>query len=274
MRTSVNDPLTPETATAGAGDISDFQAVDDTPSVWSSLFSFLWKLLWVVIGIVTIMTVTFPYLFPQWADEYQNTLKELRIAADTPKFLKNAKSVDWKEAFTRTNFDNLRYVGTGLHPQFRANPGLKPTTWYTGQVFIMKRYVTTRDWLVYTKSNFESDAVNIDEPMTDIDQADAAEYCRNQGGRLPTWRELDLAYYFKFTRKWQGKTGRILKPNLVFNITPEYSLWTGSAQGDGYYESDNFRIFNPGLKEPIYYDDGHEAENLGFLCVKDEIRKK
>lgn len=275
LRTSVNDPNNSlDTNQCGAtGNISDFQTVDNTPGFWMIIFSTLFKIFWVAILVLGIASIVLPYLFPQWAEKYRQELEEMGIAANTGRFIKNAASVDWKDAFNKVNFDNLRFVGTGRHPELKANPGLKKAVWYTGQTFIMKGYVLEYDWLKATE-DFEGEKVaDLLLPATDMNQAQASAYCENQDGRLPTYDELGLAYYLAFTKNWQGKTGRFLKPNLVFKINPQISLWTSTAQGEGFLTRDNFRIFTGGLKNQRYEDDGFESEAIGFLCVKNEAAK-
>lgn len=275
MRTSVDDPNSaPETTTATCN-VSDFQAVDNTPGILMTLWSLLVKIWWVLFIVFGLAAIAFPYLFPQWAENYKEQLSEMGIAANTGKFIKNVRQVDWKNAFDKVNFDNLRLVGTGLHPQFDSTPGLKIGTWYTGQIFIMKSYVREYGWFKYSEGMDEQEELGeiMKSPATEIDQADAEAYCQAQGGRLPSWEELNLAYYFAFTKKWQGRTGNFLKPNLIFKINDKYSLWTNTAQGKGYLQGDNFRIFTPGAVGERYEDDGFESVKLSFLCAKDEVKK-
>lgn len=274
MRTSVNDPASPVETTTQAGNISDYQAVDDTPGIFMTLWGLFVKLWWTVFIVLGIAAMTFPYLFPQWAENYKEQLAEMGIAANTNKFIKNARQVNWKDAFDKVNLDNLILVGTGRHWQFKATPGLKAATWYTGQIFIMKGYVNEYNWFKHSEGLDDPEMkISMSSPATDIDQADAAEYCQTQGGRLPTWKELDLAYYFAFTKKWQKSTGNFLKPNLIFEVNKKISLWTNTVQGAGMLKGDNFRIFTPGLNDARFEDDGYESVKLGFLCVKDEAKK-
>lgn len=274
MRASVDDPNDTIETTPTSSSVSDFQAVDNTPGILMTLWSLLVKIWWIAFIIFGLAAIAFPYLFPQWSENYKNQLSEMGIAANTAKFIKNARQVNWKDAFNKVNLDNLRLVGTGLHSQFDLTPGLKNGSWYTGQVFIMKDYVKEGDWLRYYYSKLEQeDEADMLSPVTEIDHSNAADYCRSQNGRLPSWDELNLAYYFAFTKKWQGNTGNFLKPNLVFKIDSKHSLWTNTAQGKGFLRRDNFRIFTPGAADEHYEDNGFESIKLSFLCVKDEDKK-
>lgn len=195
------------------------------------------------------------------------------IAADTNKFVKNAREIDWKSAFNKVNFENLRFVGTGRHPQFKAQPGLKNGAWYTGQVFIMKGYVREIDWLRLA-DDYKGEAFEgMLSPATEVDHSQATAYCEENGGRLPSYEEISLAYHFAFTKKWQAKVGNFLKPNLALKINGQHSLWTNTVEGAGYLKGDNFRIFTPGANTERYEDNGFESAQLSFLCVKDEIKK-
>lgn len=274
MRTSVDDPNNPPEIVTTSGDISDYQAVDNTPGMWSVIWGLIIKLWWIVFIVLGLAAIVLPYLFPQWAESYKKQLSEMGIAANTNQFIRNARAVNWKDAFDKVNFDNLRLVGTGRHKQFKVMPGLKNGAWYTGQVFMMKGYVSEADWFKYSEGMDEEEVNQMMlVPVTEVDQADAQSYCQAQGGRLPSWEELSLAYYFAFTKNWQGKTGEFLKPNLIFEIDNKHALWTNTAEGSGFLKGDNFRIFTPGLADERYEDDGFESAKISFLCVKDEVKK-
>lgn len=269
-RTTVSEANEPSVVAAPNSSTSDYESVDDTAGPVFSIISLFVKAWWLWVLIIGAAALSFPYLFPSWAENYKKELQEMGTAANTTLFIKNAKDVNWNKAFSSMNLEYLKLVGTGRHPQFKETPGLAEGTWYTSNGFIMKSYVTEKDFIKYaTGENLEGFGDNL-SPATEIEQGDAAEYCQSQGGRLPTWKELSLASWFAFTKKWQGKTGDFLKPNLKFEITSKYSLWTSSPEGDGFYTRDNFRIFTRGKKDNRFEDDGVESATISFLCIKDE----
>jgi hypothetical protein len=193
------------------------------------------------------------------------------IAANTGRFLKNAQKVDWKEAFNKANLKNLKLVGTGRHPRFKKEPGLRDQYWYAGKFFIMKSYVSEGEWLRFFDEKIKGKFNHM--PATYIEHFDAARYCDSQKGRLPTYEELEIAYKIAFNKKWQKAVGDILKPNLILGIHGQYSLWTSTPEGDGFYNGDNFRLFTPGINDEHYKDDGFSDATLSFLCVKDETAR-
>ena len=109
MRTSINDPYASEDAYSGT-DIGDFQAVDNTSGVFVTLVNLFIKMLWLLVVILGLAALSFPYLFPDWAQNYKKELQEMGIAANTGRFLKNAKKVDWKAAFSEVNLANLYLI--------------------------------------------------------------------------------------------------------------------------------------------------------------------
>jgi hypothetical protein len=271
LRESVSDPQTsPDTTCCGG--MSDYQAVDSTPGLFMSLVYFVMKIWWLVFIIFGLAALSFPYLFPDWAQKYKAPLREMGIAANTGKFLENTGKVDWSEAFSSENLKNLFLVGTGSHAQFKRDKNLsKENFWYTGDVFIMKRYVTDFEYIRHKDNIFKVDGEMV-FPASEVDHDEASEYCHAQGGRLPSHLELAKAYHFATTKAWQGKTGNLIKPNLTLDIHQEYSLWTATPQSDGFFEGDNFLVFTPKIDEFYYEDNGYSSESLSFLCVVDEIK--
>jgi len=277
MRDSIlaaNNPLEAEAATTTT--ISDAQAVDDTPGGISVLFNLFIRVLWILTVSIGLCAISFPYFFPQWADENKDALKDLSIAVNTSHFIQTAKSVDWDKAFSKISLENLRYVGTGMHPLLRNNPGLKSGTFYNGKGFIMKTYVLQGEFLKFI-GDLEKDAIlelDLLKPVTDVDHGDAQAYCQAQGGRLPYAEEIDLSLYWaKRFSKEKGGIITWLKPNLEFHITPKFALWTLDRQGDDYMTRDNFLAYTPGAIEHKFRDDGDDSENLSFLCFLPESKK-
>jgi len=273
LRSSVSDPNQPSATAIPDSKTSDYESGDSTPGPLWSIAAFFVKTWWLWTVIVCLAALSFPYLFPHWADNYKKELSELGVAGNTARFVRNAQDVDWKKAFSNMNIRYLKLVGTGKHPEFQKTPGLKEGAWYTGQGFIMKSYVTERDFIKHETGEIVDPVPDSLLPATEIEQGDAAEYCQAQGGRLPTWEELSFAAWFAFTKSWQGATGNWLKPNLEFKITPEYSLWTSSPEGKSFLTRDNFRVFTKGKKDSLFIDDGDESSKIGFLCIKDEAKK-
>jgi len=269
MRTSVNDPNTPDVGVTSSNTMSDYASVDDTPGALLSLGGFGMKIIYAFTIVFGVAALSFPYLFPRWAENYKKQLSEMGTVANTGKFFKNAHDVDWKAAFSKQNLKSLMLVGTGRHPQLKANPGLKAGVWFTGEVFIMKDYVTEKDFIKFKEGISIDNVPDSLTPATNVDFASASVFCKVKGGRIPTWEEISYAYWLVFTKKWQGKTGDFFKPNLRLSINKKYSVWTSTAQGDGYATRDNFRIFTPGKEDSRYEDDSFDASNLGFICVKD-----
>ncbi len=271
-RTSVDDPAQAPPAPAECYGMSDFEAVDNTPGLFMTLFSFFIKIWWILFVFFGLCALSFPYLFPDWSTQYRKQLSEMGIAANTGKFIKNAAKIDWKSAFNAISLRNLRLVGTGFHPQFNTDENLEKNYWYTGEVFMMKRYVTDLEYRRFSENIFKLPDAEDDMlyPATGIEHGEALEYCRARGGRLPTWEELRRAQHLADTRQWQGKTGDFIKPNLEFSVWKDYALWTNTPEGDGFFSVDNFAIFMIGGKEVVYEDDGYEYDNLGFLCAINE----
>lgn len=276
-RTSINDPDQSPPASAECCGMSDFEAVDNTSGTVMTLFSFLTKFLWGVIILLGLCALSFPYLFPDWSTQYRKQLSEMGIAANTGRFFKNASEVDWKSAFNALSLRSLRLVGTGFHPQFNkddnlTNENLEKNYWYTGEVFIMKRYVTDLEYRRFSENIFKLPDAEDDMlyPATGIEHGEALEYCSARGGRLPTWEELRRALHLADTREWQGRTGSFIKPNLEFSVWKDYALWTGTPEGDGFFDGDNFMIFNVENDNITYEDDGYQDDKLSFLCAIDE----
>jgi hypothetical protein len=277
MRDSVlaaNNPLEAEAATTTT--ISDAQAGDDTPGGVSVLFNLFIRVLWVLTLLVGLCAISFPYFFPQWADDNKDALKDLSIAVNTSHFIQTAKSVDWERAFSKVSLESLRYVGTGMHPVLRKNPGLKEGTFYNGKGFMMKTYVREGEFLKFA-GDIPKDRVlevGLLQPAVDVEHDDAQAYCQAQGGRLPYAEEIDLSLYW--AKRFSKKKGGIitwLKPNLAFHITPKFALWTLDRQGDDYTTRDNFLAYVPGASKHEFRDDGDDSENLSFLCFLPERKK-
>lgn len=144
-------------------------------------------------------------------------------------------------------------------------------------VFIMKEPVP-----YYAYLNFLTDSKTYKPegdgllPASNVEYDDARLYCASIGGRIPTLPEMVRAYRLAFTKAWQGATGNFLKPNLVFRVSPEYSLWTSTSEDTSYLGGDNFAVYTPGADSVVYEDDGYNDRNLSFLCAMDakDVKKE
>lgn len=277
LRESVSDPYASSDGAACCGGMGDYQAVDGTPGWFMNLLSFFVKIWWIFFVILGLAALSFPYLFPDWAQKYRAPLAEMGIAANTGKFIENTGKVDWGEALSGENLKNLFLVGTGSHKQFKSDRFLtvgedgQKNFWFTGDVFMMKTYVNAPEYIRHRDNIFKIEGDMI-FPANAVDHDDAVEYCAAHGGRLPFYRELAKAWHLAGTKEWQGKTGNFIKPNLRLDIHQEFSLWTATAESEGFFAGDNFMVFVPGIEESYYEDNGYSSESLGFLCVVDEVR--
>lgn len=276
LRKSVHESFSDPGYGGGADDVSDFQAVDQTQGFALRLIGVCVRLWWIFIIVIGLAAVSFPYLFPQWAKSYQDELKGISSATDTSKLLRNIARVDWRRAFTRRNLENLKYVGTGLHPVFGDDPALKEKWFYSGQVLIMKTYVSDYDMMSSRERRVWNAKGGLKFPAIGVEHGEAAEYCASlgTGTRLPTYRELSIAYLLSLEKEGQGAVGKALKPNLDLKLFESKALWTTDRQPSsgwlsGLGSGDNFRVFVPGgIDREIYKDDGFESHELSFLCVR------
>lgn len=273
LRSGVDQPCEPTDDAACRGDkTSDYKSVDSSGGFWSGLSLFM-KLVWLAMIVCGIAAFVTPYLFPQWAENYKTELSSMQIAADTGGFFKNAASINWKDALSKENKETLLLVGTGRHKDFKTNEKLE-NYWYMGKgLFVMKDYVSEPDYLRYSENIHDVTDEDMIYPATDVEQHEAAAYCQSQGGRLPSLRELQRAEYFDNVTTGQGKTGAFLRSNLILNVSPEYSLWTSTLEGDGFFSGDNYAVYTRELDIVLYEDDDYNDEKLSFVCVIPETKK-
>ena len=273
MRESLNGACAPsDTVNCGGEHISDYKAIDDTKSFWGGVLALFWKVLWVIMILLGLAAFCFPYLFPQWSENYQKELSEMTIAANTGGFFKNAVKVDWKEAFNEVNLESLFLIGTGRHSQFKTDKSLE-NYWYMGDgIFIMKTYVTELEFKRYADNVHALPDGDIIFPVVNIDHDEASEYCLAQGGRLPSMTEIIKALHFANIKKMQGDAGDFLRSNLEFFVHPEIDLWTNTPKDSSFFSGDNYLIVEVGKKNYIDEDNGYSDEKLGFVCAKDAIK--
>ncbi|MCP4755996.1 MAG: SUMF1/EgtB/PvdO family nonheme iron enzyme [Proteobacteria bacterium] len=238
----------------------------------SSIITILWKFWWVAALAVVLFALLMRALFPVWAKKNEKELNQItKIADKSTAIVEKATRVNWLGAFKKKNLTNLKYVGTGLHPEYKRNPALKIKFFFAGEVFMMKDYVREADLLDPEDQARLNRKGGLNFPAYGISQSEASEYCAGLGAsyRLPAYDELLLA-----ERLARDKKKISLKRNLEFKAFETKDQWTSTIQPSvGWFSSlrtdDNFRIFSTNNHDGARYeDDGYDSETLSFRCVK------
>ncbi|MFH2131594.1 MAG: SUMF1/EgtB/PvdO family nonheme iron enzyme [bacterium] len=277
LRDTIDGPVE-DTVDDIRADVSNAQAVDETPGrVWTVIKAslFICFILAVVIfGAANIMKQA----FPEWAKRNSRQLSGIEMKTSV-EIVKNAAKVPWFSAFKKKNIKDLRYVGTGLHPDYHANPAFKKKFFYQGTVHMMKDYVMDVDMMPAAERARLNEQGGLNFPAIGVDHSEAALYCKSlgEGYRLPTYSELEAAYKLITEQKEQKVRGRF-KPNLALTVYETKDQWTSTIQpSEGWFSrfrnDDNYQIFSIKSDGVRYEDDGYDDESVSFRCVKEPSKK-
>lgn len=273
LRESLHD--TAESIFGTKTDLGNAESVDSKPGILRYIYLF-----YAIIAVIVIVGVIIARAkYPEWYKKNQETADKITAIVDKPTYIvMNATKLKMAEGE-----EKLENVGNGRHPEIRRDPLLKQKYFFDGYIFMKKDYVRESEYLPPAERERLNKKGGLNFPVFDVTWIEAAEYCAGLGSgyRLPTHAELVNASELmeeKEAKEASSRTFFDFQKNLEFKSYETKCEWTGTQEPTegGFFSflsnlnvDDNYRVYCPGSKDVVYYDDTDTEENISFRCAKE-----